>query len=327
MSQSVGYRTRLRIRIGKGLTTDNTSLKAAFDGRDVIVQSATPDQPLKEASWLVMSVRGFTTQGEASDYGEDLRRAANIAGLCTLVGVDARAMGDDRTTTIFSALGDEWLRSRGILQPHEKTVPDIHGISVFPDDENIKVIAAQGSGRVTHDPQEFISAIEQAATTGVSRDVDQAIRVLNLAHISDNPLATVVLAISAIEALAVKNEGWTTTQEDMIAQTTTWVHRQFGGSDAVLEVTEAIHRMHRQSLRQQSKRLLTNHNLQDRWLEWDDVYGRRSRLFHGGAMREDKFVVELANDAMKVCGAIVLSIAKQQGAVLPTAAKQRFGVH
>ena len=234
-------------------------------------------------------------------------------------------MGDDRTTSNVTAAGEQWLRSLGLLQHGQRTVPDIHGLTILPDDENVRVVGGEATGRVTHDPAEFVRAIEEAATKGMSQDVVQAISVLNLAQINESPIAKVVLAISSIEALAVQGEGWTASQREVIGGAAEWVHREFGDCSAAQEVTVAIQRVRQYSLRQQAKQLLTEHDLLTSWADWDKVYGRRSRLFHGGANREGD-VVELAGDAMTVCGRIVLSIAKQQGAVLPTAAQVHFGV-
>lgn len=326
MSNGVDYRVRLKVRIGKSLSTDETSLSAKYNGREIIVKSDKQDQPLKEASWLVIGARGFATESEAGEYGEDLRRTTHLAGLCSLVGVDGRAKGDDRTTANITAAGEEWLRSLGVLQLGQRTIPDIHGLTVFPDDENVRVVGGGATGRVTHDPAEFIRAIEEAATEGVSQDVLQAISVLNLAQINESRIAKVVLAISSIEALAVRGEGWTASQRKMIKRATDWVFGEFGDSGAAREVADAIHRMHQYSLRQQTKRLLTENDLLTFWSDWEDVYGRRSSLFHGGANHEERDVVELASEAIQVCGRIVLSIAQRQGAVLPTPAQVHFGV-
>ena len=183
------------------------------------------------------------------------------------------------------------------------------------------------SGRVTHNPKRFIRAIEEAAVEGISQDVQRAIGVLNLAQINESPLAKVVLAVSSIEALAHEDTGWTAAQKQMIDKATDWVRRKFSDNDDTGDVTGAIQRMHQQSLRQQAKRLFDRHQLRAAlWKEWEVVYKHRSRLFHGGANREDPNVVKLANDAITVCGTIVLSSAKQRGAVLPTAATVHFGV-
>ena len=322
----VKYRTRLKVRIGKGLTTSKTSLHAEFNGRDVAVKSAIEDQPLDEASWIVMSSGGFSKESNAVEYGEQLRSVAHLAGLCTRVGVDGRLTGEDRTTSRIAPAGEEWLRSRGALQEGEKLVDDVHGLMVLPDDDNIRVFSGVATGHVTHDSREFILAIEEAATRGLSPEVEHAIHVLNQAQINESSLAKVVLTISSIEALSGKNEGWTQTQRAIIDRATKWVHTVFTESESVREVTDAIRRMHQHSLRQQTKRLLERHNLMAWWKDWEDVYGRRSRLFHGGTNHEDRDATKLASDATEVCARIVLSIAKRQGAVLPSAAHLHFGV-
>ena len=320
------YRVRLKVRIGRGLTTEEASLAAQVAGREVTVKSANADRALKDASWLALGAGGFATNSEATDYGERLRRAADLAGLCTRVGVDGRVAGDDRPTSTLGPAGEDWLRSLGVLQAGQRVIADTHGLSVFPDDGNTRIFNATGTGRATHDAGEFMQAIEESAAEKVNDDVLGAVRVLNLAQINESPIAKVVLAISSIEALAATGGGWTKQQRAMIERTVHWVGNQFGGEGASREVADAIRRMHQLSLRQQARRLLKNHGLMDWWGKWNDVYGRRSRLFHGGAGREDGDVTELAQDAMKVCGGIVLCIAKLQGASLPSAAKLHFGV-
>ena len=138
----------------------------------------------------------------------------------------------------------------------------------------------------------------------------------------DSPLAR---DLSGNSRFVVAGDGWTAHQRDMIDRAAVWVYDQFGDTAPSREVAGAMRRMHQQSLRQQAKRLLARHDLLTWWTRWEDVYGRRSGLFHGGASREDGDVAELAEDAMKVCGGIVLCIAKRQGALLPNAAKVHFG--
>ena len=328
MSSPGTHRIRLKVRIGTRLSSEETALQATFRSRAVSVRSAEQDQPLKQASWLVFSASGFATESEGNEYGEELRSALHLAGLCTSVGVDGRTSGDDRTMSYFSPEGEDWLRSLGVLQSGERLGPDVHGLAVFPDDEALRFSAGKRpTGTSTHGPQEFINAIEESTTKGVSPKTQRAIRVLNLAQISDSPHAKVVLSISSIEALAAENLNWTATQADMLDRATDWVHGEFGDDAEASEVADAIKRMHRRSLRQQARRLLDKHGLMTWWKDCEDVYGRRSGLFHGGAGDDrDTDVFELAADAMKVCGRIVLSIAKQEGAGLPAEARLHFGV-
>ena len=48
-------------------------------------------------------------------------------------------------------------------------------------------------------------------------------------------------------------------------------------------------------------------------------------FFHGDALRDNEAVLDLAQAAITVCAKIVLSIAKRQGATLPTAAQTHYG--
>ena len=309
-----GYWIRLSAHIGKGLTTDETSLEGMFNGMSFFVKSAKKDMPLNKASRIVMTAHGFSTEEDARQYGEHLQRAAHMAGLHARVGVDGRSVGDSRIKSGVFAGGDKHLRDLGVLQPDEISHPDIYGLAVIPEDNRIRIFQAEAKGRVTHDPRRFILAIEEAASNRVvSRDIEEAVHVLNLALINESNTAKVVLAISAIEAMAagIDDEGWTKSQREMIRQAISWMREKFGYRDDASEVADAIQRVHHYSLRQQARRLLKEHDLLALRDEWEDVYDRRSKLFHGGARDEDdEKVIRLAGDAIVTCRRIVLSIAR-----------------
>ena len=320
------YRIRLKFLIGTRLTTDETSLLANFQGREVALISATDNEPLNEAWWLVLSAGSFAKETEARQYGEELRCAIQLAGLCTFVGVDGRSVDDERPQGGFSPEGEQWLRELRDLPPEQLLLPDVHGLSVVPDNQEICFMSLSATGSVTHDPQEFIRSIEEAAARGVPDNVMRAIRVLNHAQINENPIAKVVLAISSIEALAAVNTGWSESQMDMVKQAQNWVTSKFGDGDEAREVGDAIQKVRVQSVRQQAKRLLEENGLMEYWNGWDQMYRHRSRLFHGGASGDEWDAAQLGQDAIRICGKIVLSIAKRAGAVLPKAAFTHFGV-
>ena len=206
--------------------------------------------------------------------------------------------------------------------------PDIHGLVVIPDDREIVWLSAgPASGRVTSDPNRFVRAMEEAAPGGESLSIQQAIRVLNLAQINGDPLAKVVLSISSIEALAETDQEWTDQQRDIKAALRTWLESQYGDQDGAKEISDAIERLHRRSIRQQLKKLLQQNELEDElWRDLDRLYDRRSRLFHGGGGLDEPGLSKLGAHATTLCSRIVLSLAKRQGAVLPSVAKDHFPI-
>ena len=319
-----GYCIRLTACIGKGLTTHETSLEGMFNGNAFFVKSAQKDIPLNEASGIVLTAHGFSTKDDARQYGERLQRAVHMAGLDTRVGVDGRLVGDSRVKSSVFPGGDRFLREVGLLKTGDMSHPDIQGLAVIPDDDRIRIFQSEARGRATHDPRRFILAIEMAVTeTGVSRDIEEAVYVLNLALINKSHTAKVVLSISSIEALAagMEDRGWTKSQKKVIKQTLAWMRERFGNCDDASEVEDAFQRARNYSIRQQTRRLLKKHDLLELREEWEDVYDRRSRLFHGSARGEDnEDVIKLSRDAIETCRKIVLSIAKRKG-MLPTAAQ------
>ena len=80
------YPARPKVRVGKGLSTDDSTLSAVSNGIPISIRSAENDQPLKEATWVLVIARGFSTESEAAEYGEQLRRSVHLAGLCTALG-------------------------------------------------------------------------------------------------------------------------------------------------------------------------------------------------------------------------------------------------
>ena len=81
--------------------------------------------------------------------------------------------------------------------------------------------------------------------------------------------------------------------------------------------------------------MLAENDLSLLWEEWDALYSKRSRLFHGaggdaGEQRGDHLeqseLHTVAQGAMTLCGRIVLSLAKRNGIAIPSGAAVHFGV-
>ncbi len=230
MESSTGYRLWLKLRVGKTLGTEEAALTASVAGRKVVIESES--QPLKEASWLLIGCRGFEAEDDARDFGEKLRRAAHMAGLCARVGVDA---GEDRTVSWFNP---EVLRESGALDPDTRLGPDIHGLLVLPDDgKTVFLRIGQPTVSVRSNAGDFVRALQDALPesdepAGDSPSIRRAVRVLNMAEVNTDPIVKIVIAVSTVEGLAT-DPPWTDAQKGLIESAAAWLERTHGDGEEV----------------------------------------------------------------------------------------------
>ena len=337
MEKKTTYRLWLKLRVGKALATEETALTASIAGRELVIESEGKSQPLSEAPWLLIGCRGFEAEDDARDFGEKLRRAAHMAGLCARVGVDAGDPGEDRTV---SWINPNILQKIGFLGPDTRIGPDIHGIVVVPDDgKTLFARAVPAKASVRSNADDFVRALQEALPEshefgGDSPRIRRAVRVLNLAEMSADPIAKVVLAVSTIEALAT-DPPWTGGQKALIESAAAWLERTHRDEEEMGQVVEAIRGIRRESIRQRIRRMLGSNDLSVLWGDWDALYRKRSRLFHGGRRdsgegRGDHLAASelhaLGQEALTLCGRIVLSLARRGGIPVPDRAGTHFSV-
>ncbi|WP_152025006.1 hypothetical protein [Candidatus Filomicrobium marinum] len=252
-----------------------------------------------------------------------MRSIVQLAALSTRLGVD---VGEDKATSWIS---EEFARSKGIIQEHERVAPNVHGLAILPDDDNTRIPTISIRGTVTADPKHFLSAL-QDLDQNVSidfGDARNAVRLLNFALMTSEPLSQMVLAFSAVEELS-QNEKWSVAQRDLIqklaisAQTS-----QKGTADERAEVARAIQTgLFRLSLRQGVKRLLAGLGQNHLRKEWDRLYNIRSALFHGTSRLSDTEIHQAALDTVTLCGMITLRIVCREGTRIPSIAGTHFNI-
>ena len=302
-NKTSGFRLYLQVRIGKALRTDEAFLTTYLDGREVRIR-ASLGPSISKAEWLVFEARGFPTESEAHTFGERLRANVELAALCSSPGVDT---GLDE---VLGWVHEEYGRSEGGLKPYQRRGPDVHGLLILPDDDNTVFSRSRAKGTTVSSLELFLEAMRELADQPSITEPALAlsVRLLNLARINSEPRARIVLAVSAVESVA-EDENWSAEQRDLIDKLAAGI--------ADPEVKEAVERMHRISIRQGIKRVLRCNRLDHLWEEWDDLYKRRSRLFHGGGEFTNQEIGELASNATKLCDEIIFGIIKQKGIKLP----------
>ena len=333
---TTNYRLKLKLRVGRLLDAKELSITALVGGRTVTIRSEVSEQPLSEARWLVLESRGFDTEESARAFGEELQRAAHLAGLCSRVGVDAGDPGDDRAR---SRINPEFLRSLPGMSPDLRVGPDVHGLAILPDDGNTICVRLRGNLSTRANSGDFVRTLEESIpeSSGYGRGtpaIRRAIRVLSLAEMSEDPISKVVLSVSTVEGLATE-PSWTEEQRKVIDEAAAWVQQTHGTEETTGQVLKAIRNVRSTSINQKVRKLLEANGLSNLWKDWKKLYGKRSRLFHGetdgeaehrGKYLEDSELHGLGQDAVKLCGRIVLSIAKREGIRIPRRAGSHFGL-
>ncbi len=320
-SQATGFRIRLRVRVAKGFTTEANSLNVTVMNKEVSVTSQVKGEPLNKAKWIVLHARGFSTVEAAREFGDRLRSVLLLAALSSRLGVD---VGNDKPT---AWVREDFARKELGLKESERIAPNVHGLSILPDDDNTRFPVIDAQGAVTADPEHFASALrELGGDAEISLGAaSNAIRLLNFALMTSEPLAQTVLCFSAVEELG-QNRKWSKSQKDLIERlAVTAEGTSEGTASERAEVADAIRKgLFPLGLRQGVKRLLSRFGLDSELDEWDRLYGIRSGLFHGTARLSDDKIRQAARDTVTLCGRIILAIATKKGARTPTIAATHF---
>lgn len=305
--------------MGKALTSDETSASFVFDDREVVMQNQEQDQPLREAKWMVFSARGFENEVAARDFGERLRSALDVAGVCTSNGIDT---GNDKHTTWVS---EEFARQLGMIKDEERIAPNVHGLSIHPDDDLTRFPVVSADAVVTAQVDGLVEALQQLSLQPLSLgDAAVGLRLLNLAIMDNQPLARLVLALAAVEALA-EGENWTSNQACFIEKIANDIEEGSGGDSEQLEIADGIRKsLFRLSIRQGVKRFLGRLGLQDLQKDWDRLYGVRSGVFHGTLVLAEPEIHAIANETVTLCGKIMLALARDNGVAIPSIASTHY---
>jgi hypothetical protein len=213
MADESGFRIRLRVRLAKGLTTEATTLSVVVANREVTLTSQNKDEPLSKAKWVIFGARAFKNEEDAQKFGTQLSSMLQLAALASRLGVD---VGENKPSGWVS---EAFAREMGLIKEHERIAPNIHGLAVLPDDDNTRIPIINAQGTVTADPEHLASALREIGESGDIgfKMAANGLRLLNLALMTSEPLAQMVLAISAVEELG-QNEKWSEAQLALIKQ-------------------------------------------------------------------------------------------------------------
>jgi len=321
MEGAAGFRIRLRVRLAKALTTDAQTLSVIVFGREVTIASQDKLKSLNGETWIAFGVRGFAREEEAWEYGRQLIPAVQIAALASRLGVD---VGQNKPSTWMR---EEFARSSGLIKDHERIAPNIHGLAVLPDDNLTRIPISEGTLTVTADPNQFTSALQDLSEQDIAATsrVENAVKLLNFALMTTEPLAQMVLAVSCIEELG-QDQKWNGAQKALIKKLGKTAENSPDCTESErAEVAIAIKKgLHRLSLREGVKRILSSANVDHLISEWDRLYGIRSGVFHGTERLSEPELHKAGQETMTLCTQIVFAICSKDGGRVPSIAERHF---
>jgi hypothetical protein len=321
------YRMRLRVRVAKSLNCEDAWIDLTILGRKVRVKSERKkpglDPPLKEAEWVVFTSWEFETETAAREFGEQLRLVLEVVGVATRQGI---ATGDDKSGMHMQ---EEFARSMGLLTADERIAPNIHGLSVHADDDKTRFPVADIRGSVLSSTEQFIETMNEfvPGTTLISDELVGGIRVLNAALASSEPLAQMMMAFSVVEELS-QDLKWSDLQRKLLDELADLAaSSDVCSEEEGQEVAEAIQRgARRVGVRQGVKRFLKKIGLAYASREWDRLYSIRSELLHGTSKLTTPERSSAAFEALTLCGNILFTFAKSQGAFVPSVADKHYAM-
>jgi hypothetical protein len=296
-----GFTARLRFRVSKRLEIPAYEKEVELGPYKAALAAQDKGQPIRESDWLILRVKALATEEEAWKVGEKLKGAVALSSARARLGVD---IGNDKPTGSFGNFVVQTIRD----EFHVEIRANVHGLDVYSDASPVLIPNINADALVSTKPEPFLSGTCRFFNEGwpVTPRLQDAVTLLNAALINPEPLAQIVLAVSAVEMMG-QDEEWSPAQKELLRQLATEAERSAATTATEgNEVSEAIERgMHRIGLRQGVLRVLSRIGMPELKKEWDDVYARRSAIVHGLASADRHEVTELAQRAMTLCGRII----------------------
>lgn len=253
-------------------------------------------------------------------YGEQFMVALKLAAFASGIGVE---FGSGEPN-LLSPLEQD---SSAIHGSKRIVYPSVRGLSVYPEAENSGFrISEIVSARITTKPEPFLEALacfSEQMPIKLERSA-LGVRVMLTALEAREPLAKIVLAFSAVEALG-QEEGWSKDQCDAFTRLIDHLNNIEITKKEKNEMIDAINRnLYRVSLRQSVFRELKKLGIEGIKRRWDELYGLRSALFHGTRTFSPSELSKLSRDSIAMCGYVVAKLLEADNIVVPNAVKHKY---
>lgn len=294
------WRMRLRFHITSKLNTDAKEIKATFCGRRIVIASRTKGEPLNQAEWIVILARRFKDPETAAKFGLDLQAAISAIAALRCIPIDV-GFDNNATTTFGDVVKDAMAKAGAWL------IDDVHGVDVYPDTQTAIVMAFQATITSSFDPSRITGPLESDGKRLARLDDKgrEASLLMNAAFMAPHPVAMITLAVAAVELLAA-GERWNASQKTWIRGLREHLESDEGLSvDDRVELRKAIDGLNHFGALSRTRRLIKDLKLDELLDRWEDLYTKRSRLFHGNKIIPFPQVQAMGGEARTLGQAVV----------------------
>jgi hypothetical protein len=183
----------------------------------------------------------------------------------------------------------------------------VHGVDVYPDTQTAMIMGFGATLTTFLDPSRITGPLENEGRRLALLDDKgrEASLLLNAAFMAPHPIAMITLAVAAVELLAA-GERWNANQKQWIKGLNTHLKNSGGLSpQEQSELQQAVDGLNYFGALSRTRRLIRNLGLDKLEERWDDLYRKRSRLFHGDKIIPFPQVQSMGSEARSLGQAIV----------------------
>lgn len=272
------YRIRFHFCEGNMLNSDQHYVEFNIDKHTYRLKAAV-GKSLKETNEVVLNCSGFETEEEAFLQGRKLQKCLSVCGAMLKRGID---VGKEKTLTGSSQYLKEIAEKQGV-----QLINDVHGLSVYRDDIETKVITGLApTVVVSFKTEKFISTLENAYSLAPEfTEMEKiAFDLYNSSYFETTPTARFLTLVSAVETMS-KIDNMEEEVIKLIDNLITLSKQSKLDKKNKNSVVNRLRILKKQSISASTRQLIQKYLGEDESRLFSKIYNIRSGLLHDGVLR------------------------------------------
>jgi hypothetical protein len=284
------YTLRLRFTLAsEALYHDGEVIELSISGHPMpIYLQSQPIGPIKDARAFTLISRGFPSAEVALIIGERIRSALRLT--CTDLGTGLNASDHPSTLNFGKAILDR-MKENGVELRGEP-----HGLTVYPDENNIQFMSVQATGVVSNPIEWFTQRFSKYcdANATINEQLMLAFELYGLSKFETSVRARFITLISCIESAAPILERSAESQlhvgELLKATENSFLHEA-----EKKQLLNALQNLKQESIAACCRAFVNKHGQSGDVEVWNECHRIRHKLLHAGKSDEqiDSWFIKL----------------------------------